>query len=129
MTITRKTKGDGAPIRQTPRNAPPRIIRVPVHHRAVFRSLLSDAVKGASCFRHHGNYWRPIHKGRQFALYRRAPDYLFAIREKVRDYEFSFYHELLRGRCGRDGVLRPRTCLWQRHGTYRAAIGADGDLP
>lgn len=100
-----------------------------VLHRATFRALLCDAVAGASCLRHGRRYWKPVHKGRKFALYGLAPDYLAAIQETVRDYEFSFYHSLLRGRCGRDGVLRPRTCLWRRDGTYRASIGADGELP
>ena len=129
MDDTRTTRGGELRVPHTPRKHPARIVRVRVHHRTVFRSLLSAAVIGASCFRHQGGYWKPIHKGRQFAIYRRAPDYLFAIRERVRDYEFSLYQGLLRGRCGRDGVLRPRTCLWQRDGTYRASIGADGDLP
>ena len=105
-----------------------KIVRVHVFHKATFRALLSDAVEGASCLRHRGRYWKPLHTGRQFAMYGRAPDFLTAIRERVRDYEFSFYQNLLRGRCGPDGVLRPRTCLWRRDGTYRASIGADGEL-
>ena len=121
---------EGVPPRLLPGpRKPARIVRVRVFHRATFRALLSDAMAGASCLRHRGRYWKPFHKGRQFALYGRAPDYLGAVQERVRDYEFSFYHGLLRGGCGRDGVLRPRTCLWQRDGTYRASIGADGELP
>lgn len=108
---------------------PAKIVRVRVFHKATFRALLSDAVEGASCLRHRGRYWKPVHRGRQFAVYGRAPDFLTSVQERVRDYEFSFYQSLLRGHCGRDGVLRRRTRLWrQDDGTYRASIGADGDL-
>lgn len=107
---------------------PAKIVRVQVFHKATFRALLSDAVEGASCLRYRGCYWKPVHRGRQFAVYGRAPDFLTSVQKRVRDYEFSFYQSLLRGHCGRDGVLRRRTRLWrQNDGTYRASIGADGE--
>ena len=107
---------------------PAKIVRVRVFHKATFRALLSNAAAGVSCLRYRGRYWKPVHRGRQFDVYARAPDYLASVQERVRDYEFFFYQSLLRGRCGRDGVLRPRTCLWRSDGTYRASIGADGEL-
>ena len=107
---------------------PAKIVRVRVFHKPTFRALLSDAVEGASCLRYRGRCWKPVHRGRQFAVYGRAPDFLTSVQERVRDYEFSFYQSLLRGHCGRDGVLRRRTRLWrQDDGTYRASIGADGE--
>lgn len=103
-------------------------MRVRIFHKAAFRALVSEAAVGARCFRHAGRYWKPLHQGRRFAVYGAAPDYLASLQDRVEDYEFSFYQSLLRDHCGRDGLLRPHTCLWQRDGCYRASIGADGDL-
>ncbi len=101
---------------------------MPVFHRAVFRALVEDAVRGTSCLRYRGRYWTPVQVGRGGAIYRQAPDLLACVQERVEDYEFWFYRSLLRSQYGRDGILRPRTRLWrERDGAYRASVGASGE--
>lgn len=110
------------------RRAPVKIVRVRVFHKATFRRLLLDALQASACFRYRGQYWTPLHKGREFTVYCRAPDFLACVQERVEDYQVRFFQSLLQGQYGRDGILRPRTHLWrQSDGTYRASIGAGGE--
>jgi hypothetical protein len=101
---------------------------VPVFHKGVFRGILRLALRGLTCFQHDGRYFEPLESGPHFAIYRRAPDVLSRLRERVDDYEFTFYKALLIGRCGRDGDIRPHTLLWrQPGGGYRAFRQRNGE--
>ena len=90
-----------------------RIVRIKVFHEGTFRALLHVAESGAGLFRYRGRTWRPIKRGYRFRFYRRAPDPLLWIQQRVEAYEFSVFSRLLAGHCGRDGVIRPHTRLIQ----------------
>jgi hypothetical protein len=100
--------------------------RVPVYHRVAFGQMVAIASRGQQCLRHAGGYWAPIVVETTFGLYRSAPDMLACIQETVERYERVFYGALLRGACGRDGVLRSRTRLRRQHGALRAGDGPSG---
>jgi hypothetical protein len=100
--------------------------RVPVYHRVAFGQMVGIAARGQRCLRHAGAYWAPIVVEGTFGLYRSAPDMLACLQETVDRYEGLFYGALLRGACGRDGVLRSRTHLRRRNGALRAWGGASG---
>lgn len=110
-----------------PTNAPtPRFRRVAVYHRVAFREIVAIASRGQQCLRHAGAYWAPIAVQSTFGLYRSAPDMLACIQETVERYERLFYGSLLRGACGRDGVLRSRTHLRRKNGALRAHSNPSG---
>jgi hypothetical protein len=88
--------------------------------------MVGIAARGQRCLRHAGAYWAPIVVEGTFGLYRSAPDMLACLQETVDRYEGLFYGALLRGACGRDGVLRSRTHLRRRNGALRACGGASG---
>jgi hypothetical protein len=135
MKITRKKRTirvgiTAGPLSASSHAASPRpaILRDAVFHRAAFCEMLSEALRGIKCLRHGGQYWEPLHLGRDFALYRRAPDFLDRLRLRLKHYEFCFYRTLLHGYCGPDGLLRPRTRLWRRpDGVYTQSIDAHGE--
>ena len=93
-----------------------RIVRVPVFHEGTFRALVKQALRGQRCFRYARGYWEPFITGRRFGIYRRAPDGLACIQERVEHYEFFLYSRLLTHHCGQDGALRPRSSLRRRVG-------------
>ncbi len=79
------------------------------------------SVAGAACLRHRGACWAPLISGRRFGVYLRSPDLLACVQEQVEDYESMVYQALLKGACGRDGVVRPRArVLREDNGTLRA---------
>jgi hypothetical protein len=100
--------------------------RVAVYHRVAFREMVAIASRGQQCLRHAGAYWAPIVVQSTFGLYRSAPDMLTCIQEMVERYEHLFYGALLRGTCGRDGVVRSRTHLRRKNGALRACDGPAG---
>jgi len=91
-----------------------RLRRVRVYHRAPFRELVAAALGGRECIRHGGEHWAPIEVRRGIGIYRRAPDPLACLQETVERYELILYGALLRGACGRDGMVRTRTHLVRR---------------
>ncbi len=108
-----------------------RLRRSFVYHRAAFDSLVEVALEGLAYLRHSGAYWSPVVATRGFGIYRRAPDMLACVQDQIEDYEALVYASLLRGACGRDGILRPRTRLWRKgDGTFGASLtpvgGSDG---
>ena len=107
-----------------------RMIRVAVYHEGTFRAIVRTALRGLGCFPHGGRLWVPLESGRGYAIYRRGPDCLDWLRQRVEDYEQFFYTRLLHGHCGADGILRPHTQLHRAGGrAYRRSEEATGDLP
>jgi len=105
----------------------PRLRRSAVFHRTAFRQLVAAVLEGQACLRHAGTYWVPLVAERTFGIYLRSPDILACVQEQVEDYEAMVYERLLRGTCGRDGVLRPRTRLLREGGgTLRAFATPSG---
>jgi hypothetical protein len=106
-----------------------RIKRVAVLHKEVFQHLLQSALEAKSCLRHSGAYWAPLVAAPTFGVYRRAPDHLGCFQDEVERYESVLYESLLRGVCGRDGVIRRRTRLWRdESGALRAGSGHFGGI-
>jgi len=109
---------------------PVRIARVPVFHEGTFRALLLTALHGLRYFRYRGRFWQPVEVRRGFALYRQAPDWLACLQQRVEEYEFFVYSQLLYGHCGRDGILRPCTHLRRgSNGAYRQGDDTEGEQP
>jgi hypothetical protein len=104
-----------------------RLIRVTVYHEGTFRAIVRAALEGIGCFHHDGRFWQPVESGRGCEIYRRAPDYLDWLQQRVEDYEHFFYTRLIHDHCGQDGVLRPRAQLRRgRCGAYRRSEQAAG---
>jgi hypothetical protein len=114
-----------------------RIIRVPVFHEGTFQAIVAAACRAGSCITHRGGCWELIEGGRSFAFYRRAPFTLDWIQDRVEDYEFHFYSQLLHGHVGRDGLLRPHARVsrtasgayrpWASQGRHPLGIGGLSD--
>jgi hypothetical protein len=98
-----------------------RIVRVPVFHEGTFETILRIAQEASRCLPYKGCYWRPLHRGRRFAIFTRAPFDLEWVQQRVEDYEFYIYSLLASGHYGADGHLKPRSHLHRsRTGVYRA---------
>jgi hypothetical protein len=99
-------------------------VRVPIFHEGTFRALVSAAAQGQGCLRYRGDYWEPIEIGYKFSFYRRTGLSLACLQQRIESYELYFYSQLLNGRFGSDGVLRPHSRLRRGpDGAYRASHG------
>ena len=118
-----------SPVRSLPpRATAARIVRVPIFHEGTFRTLLLAACEGLCCFRHRHRFWHPLEVGEGFGLYCLVPDPLSILQQRVEEYEFFIYSQLLNGCCGADEVLRPRTHLCRaRNGACRLSNRSRGD--
>ena len=103
-----------------------RIARLQICHEGTFWSLVAAArgVNGG-CIRYGGAYWELVESWGRFSVYRRYPYDLDWLHERVEQYELFLYSQLLAGRFGPDGVLRPHTHLsLAPTGAYRPAPAA-----
>ena len=108
-----------------------KITRLQICHEGTFWALVAAAGDANSrCLRYRGSYWEPVESRGGVRVYRRYPYDLSWLHERVEQYELFLYSQLLSGRFGSDGVLRPHAhCARAPSGAYRPAPAPARGMP